>query len=1111
MIRKKIMAITLSVLLVFAGTIPSFSGIAVAEVDPGGGSDVIEISSAEQFYELSVNQAVYLDKHIVLTDDIDFTGWNWETDGWWAIGTDDDPFIGTFDGQGHKITGFNIHYAGMFGVLSGIIQNITFKGAKIIAGQWDPVVGVVAGVSKGGTISNVVVIDSTVMGDRTIGGLVGYNAGTIIDSSVTGLSSVTGNAEVGGLVGMNGSYNNPDDGIISNSYSTADVDGTTSVGGLVGKNNGAINESYTTGNVTGGSDNYIINSEIGGLVGNNVGMISGSYATGKVSGNMNVGGLAGSNSGDIKNSHASGQVDGEDCEYKYIDNVYISLNNSIGGLVGLNHVYDSSIGSIVDSDSEGIVTGFYGVGGLVGKNVGGIIEYARASGAVAGTASIGGLIGFSKNFDSNFDNIYEQQGSVNYSYASGKVSGIDSVGGLVGYNEGSVIITSSASGDVTGEDNAAEKENIGGLIGNNREGSITDSHAFGDVIGLDNSHNVGGLIGRNDDGSVERSSAAGNISGIRNVGGFVGYNMNFQSGRIKAGFALGKVEGNLNIGGFVGVNSVGNIEDSYAFGDVVSVGGWIAEEQDMNQPGTGGFVGYNEEGQITNSYSAGSVTSFVYAGGFAGQNEYGGTIENSYWKKNAGDSILGVGATVEGENTNDVRETTTDQMRKQATFTGWDFAATWSIAEGISYPYLTANPQPMLIDLQVYGNRVAGFNAYNLGPYNVSVSNAKGSVNIFYKAASGEEKTITEAISVGSNSIEVAIPAKGGSDINYRVIIVRDNPPSSGSGGGSGSGGSSSAGHTPVDGSTQIPAGGSGTVSLGDAITLTIPAGSSSEALRITIDKVLDLSGLIEDRDELLSEIYELLKDTTGKFDKPVTIAITFDSSKLQPGQKASIFYFDEATKQWVEIGGTASGNIITAEVDHFTKFAVFAVATEPVELPAFTDTSGHWAESAIMQAVAKKIVNGYLDNTFRPNATITRAEFTVMLANALKPGKGSVNPIKFSDEIPVWAQEAVDLAVTNGWVSGDGNNRFRAGDPITRAEMVKMLGVALGWKTDEIGASAFADRSLIPAWALPYVDAGNALGLIQGRDGGQFAPTATATRAEVTVLLMRSLDNRDR
>ncbi|OBZ09163.1 hypothetical protein [Bacillus sp. FJAT-26390] len=37
-------------------------------------------------------------------------------------------------------------------------------------------------------------------------------------------------------------------------------------------------------------------------------------------------------------------------------------------------------------------------------------------------------------------------------------------------------------------------------------------------------------------------------------------------------------------------------------------------------------------------------------------------------------------------------------------------------------------------------------------------------------------------------------------------------------------------------------------------------------------------------------------------------------------------------SKVWVEIGGTASGNRITAEVDHFTKFAVFAVAKKEPE-----------------------------------------------------------------------------------------------------------------------------------------------------------------------------------
>lgn len=78
-------------------------------------------------------------------------------------------------------------------------------------------------------------------------------------------------------------------------------------------------------------------------------------------------------------------------------------------------------------------------------------------------------------------------------------------------------------------------------------------------------------------------------------------------------------------------------------------------------------------------------------------------------------------------------------------------------------------------------------------------------------------------------------------------------------------------------------------------------------------------------------------------------------------------------------------------EVEHFTKFAVFAVDKPKnpgsTEI-SFSDTAGHWAELDIKQAVTQLIISGYADGTFKPDNSVTRAEFTVMLMNALKVDK---------------------------------------------------------------------------------------------------------------------------
>jgi tripartite motif-containing protein 71 len=69
-----------------------------------------------------------------------------------------------------------------------------------------------------------------------------------------------------------------------------------------------------------------------------------------------------------------------------------------------------------------------------------------------------------------------------------------------------------------------------------------------------------------------------------------------------------------------------------------------------------------------------------------------------------------------------------------------------------------------------------------------------------------------------------------------------------------------------------------------------------------------------------------LKNNFTENFNKPITLTFTFDPASLKGNQKAVVFPYDEAKKEWVEVGIKLTGNKINVEVDHFTKFAVIAV-----------------------------------------------------------------------------------------------------------------------------------------------------------------------------------------
>ncbi|WP_206669721.1 InlB B-repeat-containing protein [Paenibacillus luteus] len=310
---------------------------------------------------------------------------------------------------------------------------------------------------------------------------------------------------------------------------------------------------------------------------------------------------------------------------------------------------------------------------------------------------------------------------------------------------------------------------------------------------------------------------------------------------------------------------------------------------------------------------------------------------------------------------------------------------------------------------------------------------------------------------------------------------------------------------TSTDGNLTLPAGKVGEVSLGDEIKIVIPAHATRKELELRINKVTNIQALIMSKDVLLSPVFEIVKNFTENFDKPVTLSLKFISNSLKGNEKPVVFYYDELKKEWIKVGGTVSGSNITVDVNHVAKYAVFAVAdAAPPATVSFSDIAAHWAQASIKQAVSAGIVSGYPDGTFKPGRTVTRAEFTVMLMNALQLQLDGAE-LTFSDssKIGSWAQKSVAQAVNAGIINGYEDGSFRPNAEITRAEMTVMIAKALNLADGAAAASGFADDKDIPDWAKGTVAALKKLGIIEGKNANQFAPGDKMTRAEaVTVLL---------
>ena len=146
----------------------------------------------------------------------------------------------------------------------------------------------------------------------------------------------------------------------------------------------------------------------------------------------------------------------------------------------------------------------------------------------------------------------------------------------------------------------------------------------------------------------------------------------------------------------------------------------------------------------------------------------------------------------------------------------------------------------------------------------------------------------------------------------------------------------------------------------------------------------------------------------------------------------------------------------------------------------------------------------------------MTRAMFVQVLANiegADLVAYRNTAPT-FADTSPTaWYFGAVEWAASQGLVSGTGNGDFAPNRPITRQEMAVLLNNFITSRNIALpqGATpAFTDQADISSWAADSVRAMQAAGIISGHPDGSFAPTDTATRAEVATIFARFLEIAD-
>ncbi|MCR8743798.1 S-layer homology domain-containing protein [Romboutsia lituseburensis] len=169
-----------------------------------------------------------------------------------------------------------------------------------------------------------------------------------------------------------------------------------------------------------------------------------------------------------------------------------------------------------------------------------------------------------------------------------------------------------------------------------------------------------------------------------------------------------------------------------------------------------------------------------------------------------------------------------------------------------------------------------------------------------------------------------------------------------------------------------------------------------------------------------------------------------------------------------------------------------------------FNDIKGHWAENQIKDFVEKKYIDGYSDDTFKPNNLTTRAEFIKIVNKVFKYtqiGDESFTDIKKAN----WFYNDVCIAVKAGYIKGKSKDIFSPNDYITREEVATILTNIKNNKDNNLDKlNKYKDANNVSEWAKSSVEGSIEAGYLKGYEDNTIKSKSNITRAESVVTLSR-------
>ncbi len=742
-------------------------------------------------------------------------------------------------------------------------------------------------------------------------------------------------------------------------------------------------------------------------------------------------------------------------------------------------------GTVENLTVEGVIDGTnagVGIGGIVGKNNGGIISNCTSIVDITGSvdSNVGGIVGSSES--GTIENCCNT-GSIN---VTGSVdSNVGGIVGLAGNPNGRVTVTVENCENTGNVYVTAVKSKglIGGIVGRaNGSSKVSNCRNSGDISANKEGNSItGGIVGDNY-GAIFRCYNTGAVSADGATGGVAGQNVCYQSGPnsiVENCYNIGAVSGSGDVGGVVGHNNNSNyfistVKNCYNTGAVIS----------GNSSNVGGVVGQIATGDVSDCYYLGQE-------GLPGIGS--GTATNVV-SKAAEQFASGEVAWLLQRWQNEQDEQDEQVWGQQLTGESVDPHPVLTDEEDLSVLQVTFKDGAEGNKLYAYGYANSGAPVANW-PADPEAPEGQAFAGWY----SGDTKCESDATFTEDTTLTAKF------ETPYTVTVN----------------GSYAAG----TGAGSYFAGASVTVSAGARPGYRF-AGWTAEGVTLTNASAKTVTFVMPASNVTLTALWDYIvlpSDPTypPTMDEPENGTVTTSPSRPEEGDAVTItpkpdegFEVDEILVKDedgnpVEVTQNPDGTYTFTQPDGKVTITVTFRCDGGKLCPGhhLTDVSKDaWYHAAVDYAVEHGIMEGVSETEFSPNTEVTRAQAVQILYNL--EGQPTVDGDNEFTDVFGWYEAAVTWAAQTGVATGYGDGTFQPGDSITRQEFAQMLYNYARYKgydlTAEGDLSQFPDSGSVADWVEAAMSWANGNELINGHDDGTIDAAGIGTRAQAASILMK-------